>query len=82
MAGAGGVQTKASRRPLGSAQVYILKMVNPEWITMKPDARSLRVLRSLEDRGLVYVNRGRWYISIAGKEALASIERGDVQACS
>lgn len=71
---------RASSRPLGSAQSYILKMVNPEWITMRPDARSVRVLRSLEARGLVYTNRGRWYISNAGKVALAAIEEQEGQA--
>lgn len=71
---------RASSRPLGTAQRYILKMVNPEWITMRPDARSVRVLRSLEARGLAYTNRGRWYISNAGKVALAAIEEQEGQA--
>jgi hypothetical protein len=62
-------------RPLGSAQLYVLRMVNPEWITRTPDARSVRVLRSLEARGMVYENRGRWYISSAGKEMLAALEQ-------
>lgn len=61
---------KPNTRPLGSAQLYILSMVNPEWITRTPDARSVRVLRSLEARGLTYENRGRWYISDAGRRAL------------
>lgn len=56
--------------PLGSAQIYVLGMVNPEWPTRHPDARSVRVLRLLEARGLTYENYGRWYISAKGREAL------------
>lgn len=57
---------------LGSAQIYILGMVDPEWPTTTPDARSVRVLHSLERHGLVYQNRGRWYISAKGKAARAA----------
>jgi hypothetical protein len=64
------VARQRARRPLGPAQLYVLSMVNPEWITQTPDARSVRVLRSLEARGLVYQNRGRWYIAPAGLAAL------------
>lgn len=57
-------------RPLGSAQIYVLGMVNPEWPTRHPDARSVTVLRSLEAYGLTYENSGRWYISAKGRETV------------
>lgn len=59
-----------NKRPLGEAQLYILSMVSPEWPTPHPDRRAVRVLRTLEARGLAYENRGRWYISTAGQKVL------------
>lgn len=60
---------------LGSDQAYILSMTNPEWITGAPrDARSLRVLESLERRGLVQCRSGRWSITPAGRAALESLD--------
>ena len=59
-----------NKRPLGEAQHYVLSMVNPEWPTKRPANRSIRVLRTLEARGLVYENYGRWYISLAGQKVL------------
>ncbi|WP_432263340.1 hypothetical protein [Cupriavidus sp. TMH.W2] len=64
---AGGAQ-KVVR--LGSAQIYVLNMVNPEWPTPTPDARSKRVLESLRVHKMVYENYGRWYINAAGLWAL------------
>jgi ribosomal protein S19E (S16A) len=50
-------------------------MTNPEWITGAPrDARSLRVLESLERRGLVQCRSGRWSITPAGRAALESLD--------
>jgi ribosomal protein S19E (S16A) len=63
---AGAVQV----RKLGRAQFYVLRMCNPEWPTKHPDARSVRVLRTLEARGLVYQNFGRWYITSKGSAIL------------
>lgn len=60
---------------LGKIQVAVLSMVCPEWPTRTPDARSVRVLQTLETRGLAYENRGRWYISAKGREVLADVER-------
>lgn len=65
-----------NKRPLGSAQLYVLSMTNPEWITKQPDSRSVKVLRTLETRGLTYQSYGRWYISLAGKEALRGANHG------
>jgi hypothetical protein len=60
---------------IGSAQLYILSMVNPEWPTRTPDSRSKRVLQSLRKHKMVYENYGRWYINIAGLAALAEAEK-------
>ncbi|WP_432263498.1 hypothetical protein [Cupriavidus sp. TMH.W2] len=60
---------------LGSAQIYVLNMVNPEWPTRTPDARSKRVLESLRIHRMAYENYGRWYIDAAGLQALAEAEK-------
>lgn len=64
--------TEKKQRPLGSAQIYVLRMVNPEWPSKYPDSRSVRVLHSLAARGLTYENHGRWYISDKGRVELAA----------
>lgn len=60
---------------IGSAQLYILSMVNPEWPTRNPDSRSKRVLESLRKHRMVYENYGRWYIDHAGLAALAEAKK-------
>lgn len=47
-------------RAIGSDQAYILKMVNPEYPSKRPDWRALRVLKSLKVKRLVYDNYGVW----------------------
>lgn len=69
--------TQTKQRPLGEAQKYILEMVNPEWPTTRPDGRSVRVLESLEARGLTYYSNGRWYISDSGRAVLAEIRAAE-----
>lgn len=70
-----GVMASDSAQPpltLGSRQRAVLQMMNPEWVSSvpgKPDAESLRVLESLEARGLVYRNFARWIITDAGRAA-------------
>lgn len=63
--------------PLGSRQIAALRMMNPEWVSSmpgKPAAEDLRVLESLEARGLVCRNFNRWTITDAGRAALAAEE--------
>lgn len=53
-------------------------MMHPEWVssdpTGKPDAMTLNVLQSLEDRKLVYSNFGRWYLTDSGLAAQSSLD--------
>lgn len=62
---------KKNERKLGSAQICVLQMMRPEWVSSgkTPDSRSLSVLSSLERRGLVYQNFGRWSLTPAGRVA-------------
>ncbi len=66
------VGASRQQRPLGTAQIYVLRMVCPEWPTKQPDSRSERVLKTLEARSLAYESSGRWYISPKGRQALAA----------
>lgn len=53
-------------------------MMHPEWVssdpTGKPDAMTLKILQSLEDRKLVYSNFGRWYLTNAGLAAQSGLD--------
>lgn len=56
-------------RPLSENQKYILCMANPEWITGSPsDGRSLRVLQSLQKRGLVTFSNNAWKTTTEGAD--------------
>ena len=60
-------------KKLGKNQLYIIEQINAIG-DMKPcDSQTSAVLRSLERRGLVYVNYGLWRLSKAG---LASAKKG------
>ncbi|WP_371436158.1 hypothetical protein [Polaromonas sp.] len=69
--------TTPRQQKLGRIQVAVLSMACPEWPTRSPDARSVRVLHTLETRGLAYENRGRWYISAKGRELLVEAEKAE-----
>lgn len=62
-------QVATSVRKLGDAQITVLRMMNPEWVSSrkKPDSRSLSILRSLETRALVHENFGRWTLTQQGR---------------
>lgn len=53
---------------LGERQIAMLNMMNPEWISSisKIPRSDLVVLESLEIKGLVYFNNGKWYITEHG----------------
>ena len=56
-------------RQLGKRQLAVLEMMKPEWIGSRktPDSMSLKILRSLQVRGLVYENFGRWSVTSEGQ---------------
>ena len=61
-----------SQRALGNEQRYLLSLANPEWVPT--DRRSLPCLTSLERRGLVQCESGRWRVTPVGLEHLRALE--------
>jgi hypothetical protein len=71
------LRNESGNRKLGRAQECVLRMCNPEYPVRTISPRTLRTLRSLEDRGLAYVNFGLWRLTAEGEELREKLEWED-----